>query len=39
MEAYKLQRHHSQHCQTTTRVPAGRVGVVILLSTQAAELT
>ena len=39
MEAYKSQRHHSQYCQTTTRVPARRVGVVILLNTQAAELT
>ena len=39
MEECKLQRHHSQHCGTTIEISAGRAEVVILLSTQAAELT
>ena len=36
MEACKLQRHH---LWTSNEVSAGRAGVVILLSTQARELT
>ena len=39
MEACKLQRHHSQHCGTTNKVFVQELGVVILLSTEAAELT
>ena len=38
MEECKLQRHNSQHCGTTIEISAGRAEVVILLSTQAAEL-
>ena len=39
MKAGKLQLDHSQHCKITTKFSAGRIEVVILLSTQAVELT
>ena len=39
MEECKLQRYHSQHCGTTIKISAWRAEVVILLSTQAAELS
>ena len=39
MQACKLQRHYSQHCEITTKVFDGGTGAVVLHSTQAAELT
>ena len=35
----KLQGYYCGHCWATTKVGTGRAGIVILLNTQAAELT